>query len=138
MSGAERYRTWGSQLVVLCSLLFLARHAYAQNKIMGEVEFVGATQVEKHSGLWVDGQYLGYLDELKGARKVLLLPGEHQIVVRESGYKDFTAKGSGEARTETSYSCGPGLGSNIVASCLQGMLPGLAGRSKLLLDVRSR
>jgi hypothetical protein len=59
---------------------------------MGEVEFVAATQVEKHSGIWVDAQYVGYLEELKGDRKVVLLPGEHEVVARESGYKDFAAK----------------------------------------------
>ena len=59
---------------------------------MGEIQFVSATQVERHSGIWVDGQYVGYLNELKGARKVLLLPGEHEIVVRGSGYKDFAKR----------------------------------------------
>jgi hypothetical protein len=28
--------------------------------------------------------------ELKGNKKVLLLPGKHQIVVRQAGYSDFT------------------------------------------------
>ena len=92
MSVAKELRILTPLLVFVCSLLFLAGASYAQNKLMGEIEFVGATQVEKHSGIWIDGQYVGYLDELKGDRKVLLLPGEHEIVVRESGYKDFTQK----------------------------------------------
>jgi hypothetical protein len=29
---------------------------------------------------------------LKGDKKVLLLPGEHQIEVRQSGYDDFMKK----------------------------------------------
>jgi len=33
---------------------------------------------------------VGYLKELKGSKKILLLPGKHQIAVRESGYQDFT------------------------------------------------
>src|SRR5260370_42539360 len=57
---------------------------------MGEVQFEGATKMERHSGVWIDGQYVGYLDELKGDRKVMLLPGEHQVAVRQSGYTDFT------------------------------------------------
>jgi hypothetical protein len=67
--------------------------AYSQNsKVMGEVRFEGATKLERDSGVWVDGGYVGYLKELKGDKKVLLLPGEHQIVVRQSGYDDFTQK----------------------------------------------
>ena len=59
---------------------------------MGEVRFEGATKLEKDSGVWVDGGYVGYLKELKGNKKVLLLPGEHRIVVRQSGFDDFTQK----------------------------------------------
>ncbi len=77
---------------VFCSLLFLAVPAPAQNAVLGEIHFAGATKVEKTSGVWVDGQYVGYLDELKGDKKVLLLPGEHEIAVRQSGYKDFIRK----------------------------------------------
>ena len=39
--------------------------------------------------MWVDGNYVGYLKELKGDKKILLLPGEHEIAVRQSGYDDF-------------------------------------------------
>jgi len=59
---------------------------------MGEVDFHGATKVENLSGVWVDGQYVGYLKELKGSKKILLLPGEHQISVRQSGYTDFSQR----------------------------------------------
>lgn len=63
---------------------------HAGNDVLGEIELVGATKVEKTSGVWVDGQYLGYLKELKGSKKILLLPGEHEITVRQGGYLDFT------------------------------------------------
>jgi hypothetical protein len=39
-----------------------------------------------------DRQYVGYLDELKGAKKILLLPGEHEITVRQGAYSDFVQK----------------------------------------------
>ncbi len=79
---------------VLCGCLFAGLACYAQekNEVMGEVQFIGAGKVEKTSGVWVDGQYVGYLDELKGSKKVMLLPGEHEIAVRQSGYKDFIQK----------------------------------------------
>ena len=59
---------------------------------MGELEFEGKTKVEQDSGVWVDGNYVGYLKELKGKKKVLLLPGQHDVVVRQSGYLDFERK----------------------------------------------
>ncbi len=77
--------------VSFCFCSFLAT-ASAQNKVMGEVRFEGATKLEKDSGVWVDGGYVGYLKELKGSKKVLLLPGEHTIAVRQSGFDDFTQK----------------------------------------------
>ena len=72
-----------------CGVLVVTNLAFAQtNEVLGEIELVGATKVEKTSGVWVDGQYLGYLDELKGSKKILLLPGKHEIIVRQGGYKD--------------------------------------------------
>jgi len=71
----------------LCLLFVVPLHA--KNDVLGEVELIGATKVEKTSGVWVDGQYLGYLNELKGSKKILLLPGRHEIVVRQAGYQDF-------------------------------------------------
>ncbi|HEX3740114.1 MAG TPA: PEGA domain-containing protein [Terriglobales bacterium] len=62
------------------------------NQVLGEVELVGASKVENSSGVWVDGQYLGYLKELKGSKKILLLPGSHEITVREDGYHEFSQK----------------------------------------------
>ena len=77
-------------VIVLALVLFPASRVHAQeNEVLGEVEFDGQTNVEKTSGVWVDGQYVGYVKELKGSKKVLLLPGEHVISVRQNGYQDF-------------------------------------------------
>lgn len=75
----------------LCLLLLaaVAPHLKAQNQVLGEVAFDAKTKIDKTSGVWVDGQYLGYVDELKDKRKVLLLPGKHEISVRQSGYSNF-------------------------------------------------
>lgn len=74
--------------------VILGAHAslWAGNDIMGEIQFVGASKAEKTSGVWVDGQYVGYLKELKGSKKVILLPGQHEITVKQAGYHDFTQK----------------------------------------------
>ena len=83
---------FGSRLrnaLLWCGVFVVANLAFAQtNEVLGEIELVGATKVEKTSGVWVDGQYLGYLDELKGSKKILLLPGKHEIMVRQGGYRD--------------------------------------------------
>ena len=78
-------------LFLVCALP-ASTPAYAQNDVMGELQFEGKSHVEKTSGVWVDGQYVGYLNELKGSKKVLLLPGEHVITVRQDGYQDFTER----------------------------------------------
>lgn len=67
-----------------------ARAQTQQNRILGEVQFSGATKADRDSGVWVDGKYLGYVKELKGDKQIELLPGDHQISVRQAGFMDFT------------------------------------------------
>jgi len=77
--------------VGLAFLLFAPNPTRAQqNQVMGELQFSGTTKVEKDSGVWIDGQYVGFLKELKGDKKIMLLPGEHAVSVRQAGYNDFT------------------------------------------------
>jgi PEGA domain len=83
-----RGRAFACLLVLIASLAF-SPSLRAQNKVLGEVELVGASKVEDTSGVWVDGQYVGYLGELKGSKKILLLPGDHNITIRQGGYEDF-------------------------------------------------
>lgn len=78
-------------ILVLAFVWCLAGSVSAQsNDVLGEVQFEGKTKVEKTSGVWVDGQYVGYINELKLSKKVLLLPGDHTISVRQNGYQDFS------------------------------------------------
>lgn len=77
-------------LLITSLLLLFPPEIHADNQVMGEIQFEGKSRVEKTSGVWVDGQYVGYLRELKGSKKVLLLPGDHVITVRQDGYRDFT------------------------------------------------
>jgi len=63
-----------------------------QTPKMGEVRFTADTQEERDSGVWIDGKYAGYVKELKGDRKVMLPPGEHEFLIRQAGYKDFEKK----------------------------------------------
>jgi PEGA domain len=78
--------------LLIASFLFTPGTLRGDNDVLGEIQFVGVGKVEKIAGVWVDGQYVGYLKELGGSKKVLLMPGEHDVVVRHSGYKDFSQK----------------------------------------------
>jgi hypothetical protein len=70
----------------------MAAPILAQTAILGELQFKGASKVEKTSGVWIDGKYVGYLGELWGPKRVLLIPGDHDLAVRQAGYMDFTEK----------------------------------------------
>src|ERR1700751_2807061 len=76
--------------------------AAQQNQQPGEVRFSADNQQERDSGVWIDDKYFGYVKELKGDRKVLLPPGEHEISIRSDGYKDLVKEivvQPGEAQT---------------------------------------
>lgn len=79
-------------IVVLaaCVLLAGAQPARARDKSNGAIRFMPASKIEKSAGVWVDGKYVGYVGQFAG-RKVLSLPaGDHEIVLRETGYKELT------------------------------------------------
>jgi hypothetical protein len=90
LSRPIRFVTTALVLAVLFSTPF--RVLAQQNRVLGQLQFAGATKVERDSGVWIDGQYVGYLKELKRDKKIMLLPGEHEIAIRQAGYKDFTKK----------------------------------------------
>ena len=75
--------------LVLCLGVTGAARAQNTNQVLGQVNFEAKTNIDKSSGVWVDGQYLGYVEELKGNKKLLLVPGKHEIAVRQVGYKDI-------------------------------------------------
>ncbi len=91
MSALRVVRRWMWAVVGISALLVVPA-IFAENQVMGEIEFEGKSKIEKTSGVWVDGGYVGYLKELHGSKKVLLLPGEHVITVRQDGYQDFVQR----------------------------------------------
>jgi hypothetical protein len=76
----------------LSGLLSFHTAVQAQDRIMGQIQFDTSSKVVKSSGVWIDGQYVGYLGELKGTNRLRLMPGDHDVVVRQAGYSDFTQK----------------------------------------------
>jgi hypothetical protein len=87
-------------LLVAAAAAIFSGAASAQNEprnpvtthITGEVAFKPATKPDKSAGVWVDGQYVGYVKELHGEKKVLLLPGEHELSFRQAAYRDQNQK----------------------------------------------
>ena len=76
-------------LIVISTIWFCVGLYATENQVMGEILLQGKSKVERTSGVWIDGQYVGYLKELKGNKRILLLPGQHTISVRQDGYQDF-------------------------------------------------
>lgn len=86
----SKAQKFGVLLAILCAM---ALPVSAQsNDILGEVRFQPENGPAKSAGVWVDGKYVGYISELKGSKKLLLLPGEHEISVREAGYRSVDQK----------------------------------------------
>ena len=87
-----RWRRAISVFVWLLVMISGTKTLRAQNKVVGELEFEGKTKLERDAGVWIDENYVGYLKELKGSKKITLLPGQHEVVVRQSGYQDYVEK----------------------------------------------
>ena len=79
-------------LAAMLGSLGLHSTAHAQDNIMGQIQFHPANKAVKTSGVWIDGQYVGYVGELSGRNRLRLLPGEHDVMIRQAGYADFDKK----------------------------------------------
>ena len=88
MKTVLRRMSW--MLLALASLLLAPAIFASENDVLGKLDLDGKSHVERTSGVWIDGQYVGYLKELKDTKQVFLLPGDHVISVRQNGYQDFT------------------------------------------------
>jgi hypothetical protein len=82
---------YGAMLLALSSAMAVSIAA-KNNEVLGEVRFQADNGPAKSAGVWVDGRYVGYLKELKGSKKLLLLPGEHEISVRQAGFHSVDQK----------------------------------------------
>jgi hypothetical protein len=60
----------------------------AEERVQAQLRFAAHNKDEKTAGVWVDGQYVGYVKELTGDKQLLLLPGKHEIIVRQAWYNE--------------------------------------------------
>jgi hypothetical protein len=70
-------------------VILLMSAVCAQDRVQSELRFAAHSNDEKTAGVWVDGQYVGFVKELAGDKKLMLLPGKHEIVVRQAWYDEF-------------------------------------------------
>src|SRR5215471_6293446 len=61
----------------------------AEDRLQSELRFAAHSDDEKTAGVWVDGQYVGFVKELTGDKKLTLLAGKHEIVIRQAWYDEF-------------------------------------------------
>jgi len=64
----------------------------AQDRVQSELRFAAHSKDEKTAGVWVDGQYVGAVKELSGDKKLMLLPGKHEIVIRQAWYNELVTE----------------------------------------------
>jgi PEGA domain len=77
-------------LPALFAIIALVGLVHAEDRVQSELKFVGHNKAEKTAGVWIDGQYVGFVKELTGDKKIVLLPGKHDVIVRQAWYDDFT------------------------------------------------
>ena len=75
-------------LPVMLAIMALVGMVHAEDRVQSELKFVAHNKAEKTAGVWVDGQYVGFVKELTGDKKIVLLPGKHEVLVRQAWYKD--------------------------------------------------
>src|SRR6476660_4083584 len=72
----------------ILAIMALLSLVHAEDRVQAELKFVARTKADKTAGVWVDGQYVGFVKELTGDKKIVLLPGKHDVLVRQAWYKD--------------------------------------------------
>jgi hypothetical protein len=77
--------------------------AFGEHPMLGEIRLEPASRAERDAGVWVDGQYLGFVKELDGRDRLLLLPGRHELVVKLAGYEELTSTVTVEPATTRRY-----------------------------------
>jgi hypothetical protein len=91
-------------IFLLASVLGLASpNLPAANPLLGEVEIEAASKVERDAGVWVDGQYVGFVKNMQGKDRLVLVPGEHRLLFKLVGYRDVSSTIVVEPDTRAAY-----------------------------------
>jgi hypothetical protein len=76
-------------LLPILAMIALAGLVNAEDRVQSELKFAAHNKSDKTAGVWIDGQYVGFVKELNGDKKIMLLPGKHDVLVRQAWYKDY-------------------------------------------------
>jgi hypothetical protein len=76
-------------LFAILAMVALAGLVHAEDRVQSELKFEAHNKADKTAGVWIDGQYVGFVKELNGDKKIVLLPGKHEVLVRQAWYKDY-------------------------------------------------
>jgi hypothetical protein len=85
------------------AVLLTAARAFGASPILGEIEIEAASKVERDAGVWVDGQYVGFVKNLHGSDRLVLVPGEHELRFKLVGYEDVEKTMIVEPRGKARY-----------------------------------
>jgi len=77
-------------LPLFLAIMALVGIVHAEDRVQAELKFAAHNKAEKTAGVWVDGQYVGSVKEVNSDKKVLLLPGKHDVLVRQAWYQDHS------------------------------------------------
>jgi hypothetical protein len=82
-----------NQATILLSIVSwcVAAVALAATPFQGELEIQPVSKLERNAGLWLDGQYVGAVRELGGKGRLVLPPGEHELLFKLIGYEDVAS-----------------------------------------------
>jgi hypothetical protein len=81
----------------------VASGAWAAGALQGEIELEAATRLERDAGVWLDGQYVGFVKDLEGRGRLALVPGSHDLLFKLVGYDDVAGTVVVEPGTRKRY-----------------------------------
>jgi hypothetical protein len=90
--------------ILLGTILTLwGAQALAANPLLGEIELEAASKAERDAGVWLDGQYVGFVRNLHGKGRLVLVPGEHRLLFKLIGFQDVHSTIMVEPDTRAEY-----------------------------------
>ncbi len=91
------------KIVLAISATLLVNAANAQNPLLGEVELKADSRTERDAGVWLDGQYVGFVSDLRGGDRLVLVPGRHDLLIKLVGYEDLRSTITVEPGEKSEY-----------------------------------
>ena len=74
--------------IAVLALGAIPASALAANPMLAQIEIDAASRAERNAGVWVDGQYVGHVRQLRGKSRLALLPGRRELLFKLVGYED--------------------------------------------------